>query len=212
VKAGEPVPRPRPSGGCGRGSRCRVELVDKGPDIIEVGRERQAPPTARQSRALPGRRHVRSRRRRCRAGVAGWRLHLGDAQDRLCAPPWISAARAASARARPRPRELPVMSQIFVIASPYRTTGCSYRTIPITGSPAARSASRARTVRAGEAPGARVPTVMNGSLVAKLAAQCRSEWKICMSLGHMAEPAASPPAKKSRYAWARAAGFSSAML
>jgi hypothetical protein len=31
-------------------------------------------------------------------------------------------------------------------------------------------------------------------------------------LDHMAEPAAQPPAKKSRYAWARAAGFSSAML
>jgi hypothetical protein len=32
--------------------------------------------------------------------------------------------------------------------------------------------------------------VMNGSLVAKLAAQCRAEWMICMPLGHMAEPAA----------------------
>lgn len=31
---------------------------------------------------------------------------------------------------------------------------------------------------------------MNGSLVAKLAAQCRAEWMICMPLGHMAEPAA----------------------
>jgi hypothetical protein len=49
---------------------------------------------------------------------------------------------------------------------------------------------RARTVSADEAPGARVPAVMNGSLVAKLAAQCRAEWMICMPLGHMAEPAA----------------------
>jgi hypothetical protein len=32
--------------------------------------------------------------------------------------------------------------------------------------------------------------VMNGSLVAKLAAQCRAEWMICVPLGHMAEPAA----------------------
>jgi hypothetical protein len=31
---------------------------------------------------------------------------------------------------------------------------------------------------------------MVGSLVAKLAAQCRAEWMICMPLGHMAEPAA----------------------
>ena len=36
----------------------------------------------------------------------------------------------------------------------------------------------------------RVPAVMNGSLVAKLAAQCRAEWMIGMPLGHMAEPAA----------------------
>jgi len=31
---------------------------------------------------------------------------------------------------------------------------------------------------------------MNGSLVAKLAAECRAEWMVCMPLGHMAEPAA----------------------
>jgi hypothetical protein len=32
--------------------------------------------------------------------------------------------------------------------------------------------------------------VMNGSLVAKLVAQCRAERMICMPLRHMAEPAA----------------------
>jgi hypothetical protein len=45
-------------------------------------------------------------------------------------------------------------------------------------------------VSADEAPGARVPAVMNGSLVAKLAVQRRAEWMICIPLGHMAEPAA----------------------
>jgi hypothetical protein len=31
---------------------------------------------------------------------------------------------------------------------------------------------------------AHVAAVMNGSVVAKLAAQCRAEWMICMPLGH----------------------------
>jgi hypothetical protein len=47
-------------------------------------------------------------------------------------------------------------------------------------------------------PGPVARRVMNGSLVAKLAAQRRAEWMICTPLGQMAEPAAQPPAKKSR--------------